>query len=89
MNPHALHAPETAYESGTTPIACSAWPAPTGNPPWPALEADIETDVAVIGAGLVGASLALHLAERGVRVALIEAQQPAAANRSALAQSGL
>ena len=77
MNPYALHAPETAYESGTIPIACSAWPAPTGNPPWPALEADMEADVAVIGAGLVGASLALHLAERGVRVALIEAQQPA------------
>lgn len=70
-------APYAAYESGTVPIACSAWPAPAVQQHWPALATDIEADVAVIGAGLVGASLALHLAERGVRVALLEARQPA------------
>jgi glycine/D-amino acid oxidase-like deaminating enzyme len=68
-----------AYESGTVPIHCSGWatvaPAPT--PSHVALQQDIEADVAVIGAGLAGASLALHLAERGVSVALLEARQPA------------
>ena len=66
-----------AYESGTVSIARSAWPAPAASPRWPALTADIEAEVAVIGAGVVGASLALHLAERGLRVALVEARQPA------------
>ena len=73
-----LYGPESAYENGTVAIASSAWPALAGAQRWPALQADIDTDVVVVGAGLVGASLALHLAERGVRVALIEAQQPAA-----------
>ncbi|HRQ63262.1 MAG TPA: UbiH/UbiF/VisC/COQ6 family ubiquinone biosynthesis hydroxylase [Xanthomonadaceae bacterium] len=34
-------------------------------------------DVAVVGAGMVGAAAALGLAKRGVRVALVEAQEPA------------
>ncbi|NLZ77994.1 MAG: FAD-binding oxidoreductase, partial [Gammaproteobacteria bacterium] len=32
----------------------------------------------VIGAGLAGSSVALHLAERGIRTVLLEADQPGA-----------
>ncbi|MNF35742.1 Gamma-glutamylputrescine oxidoreductase [compost metagenome] len=65
-----------AYESGVVPIRFSGWPLPQPVPTHPALEHDIEADVVVIGAGLVGASLALHLAEGGVRVVVLEADQP-------------
>lgn len=39
----------------------------------PALAGDIEADVCVVGAGIAGCSAALHLAERGYRVVLLEA----------------
>lgn len=39
------------------------------------LTADTSADVAVIGGGITGTSAALHLAERGYKVALLEAQQ--------------
>ncbi len=38
------------------------------------LAEDITTDVAIIGGGITGVSAALHLAERGYKVALLEAQ---------------
>jgi gamma-glutamylputrescine oxidase len=38
------------------------------------LDGDITTDVAIIGGGITGVSAALHLAERGYDVALIEAE---------------
>ncbi|MDX1433869.1 MAG: FAD-binding oxidoreductase [Gammaproteobacteria bacterium] len=38
-----------------------------------ALEGEVEADVCVVGAGFTGVSAALHLAERGYRVALLEA----------------
>lgn len=38
------------------------------------LDSSIETEVAVVGAGFTGLSTALHLAEQGVKVAVIEAQ---------------
>lgn len=37
-----------------------------------ALQADIECDVVVIGAGLLGSSAALHLSEQGVETVLVE-----------------
>ena len=40
------------------------------------LEGDVQADVAVVGAGFLGLSLSLHLVERGVRVALLEAAEP-------------
>jgi glycine/D-amino acid oxidase-like deaminating enzyme len=40
--------------------------------PYPALEGDTQCEVVVIGAGLLGASTALHLAEAGVETRLIE-----------------
>lgn len=58
------------------PLEPSLWyataaPAPDLGP----LEADAEADVCVVGAGYTGLSTALHLAEQGVRVVVLEAQQ--------------
>lgn len=41
--------------------------------PRPPLAGELETDIAVVGGGLAGCSAALHLAKRGFRVALLEA----------------
>ena len=43
--------------------------------PFPALKGDHRADVCVIGAGYTGLSAALHLAEAGRRVILLEAQR--------------
>ncbi|RKF14166.1 FAD-binding oxidoreductase [Roseovarius spongiae] len=58
-------------------IANSVWTA-TANPTpdFPALRGRAETDVAVIGGGYTGLSAALHLAERGVSVTLLESETP-------------
>jgi len=44
-------------------------------PGLPPLEGDIEADVCVVGAGLSGCSTALHLARRGYKVVLLEAER--------------
>jgi glycine/D-amino acid oxidase-like deaminating enzyme/nitrite reductase/ring-hydroxylating ferredoxin subunit len=53
----------------------SAWLDPDTDPLWPRLKHDLQVDVAVVGGGIVGVTAALRLAERGVRVALIEADR--------------
>lgn len=40
--------------------------------PFPALPGDVDCDVCVVGGGIAGCSSALHLAERGYRVVLLE-----------------
>jgi glycine/D-amino acid oxidase-like deaminating enzyme len=45
-------------------------------PPTPALEADTRADIAVVGGGITGLSTALHAAEAGAKVILLESQEP-------------
>lgn len=53
----------------------NTWYATTANPAPPSstLREDITVDVCVVGGGIAGCSTALHLAQRGYRVALLEA----------------
>lgn len=64
------------YERGDVPLRDVGWAPPVLPQPRPPLEGDEEASVVVIGAGLAGGSTALHLAERGVDVAVVEAAQP-------------
>lgn len=59
------------------PFPPSLWAA-TATPlePSPALAHDLDADVCVVGGGFTGLSTALHLAERGTDVVLVEASQP-------------
>lgn len=67
----------TLYDRGLAPIARSGWTLPDGEAqPYPALETSLDVDVVVIGAGLAGGSLALHLSEAGISVAVLESRQP-------------
>jgi glycine/D-amino acid oxidase-like deaminating enzyme len=65
------------YDTGHVDVSRSAWPVGAPALELPSLEGDHTADVAVVGAGLAGSSVALHLAERGARVALVEAREPA------------
>jgi len=59
------HAPAPSwYEASVTRPAASS-----------ALAGDIAADVCVVGAGIAGCSTALHLAERGYKVVLLEAER--------------
>jgi len=65
------------YDQGVVPIDASGWTTTRGvMPGYDALQEDVHTDVAIVGAGLAGASLALHLAQAGVGVVVLEARQP-------------
>jgi glycine/D-amino acid oxidase-like deaminating enzyme len=59
------------------PLAPSLWAATApAAPATPPLEGHVAADVVVIGAGYCGMSTALHLAERGTRVIVLEAHEP-------------
>ena len=62
-----------AQHDGAAPTwyEASAW----GRHSWPALDGDRRADVCVVGGGYTGLSAALHLAERGFRVVLLEARR--------------
>ena len=59
------------------PLPKSLW-ASIATPPvtYPPLAAHVAADCVIVGGGFTGLSTALHLAERGIRVVLIEANEP-------------
>ena len=67
----------SARPIGSHPAAGSLWAATAPPAPdTPALDSSMSTDVLVIGAGYTGLSTALHLAERGARVCVLDAHAP-------------
>jgi glycine/D-amino acid oxidase-like deaminating enzyme len=65
-----------AHAYGAGPRARCFWPTTATPPDHPAAEGEITCDVAVIGAGFTGLSAALHLAEAGQEVRVLEAESP-------------
>ena len=63
-----------AYSNG--PRDTCWWDETIPLPDWPALEGPVKTDVLVIGAGFTGLNAALHLAEQGVSVTVVDAEYP-------------
>lgn len=52
------------------------WDETIAAPEWPVLQGDLRADVVIIGAGFTGISAALHLAEAGVSVVVVDAETP-------------
>ena len=57
------------------PHTRSYYAATVAPPDYPPLQGDVDADVCVVGAGFTGISTALHLAERGYRVRVLEANR--------------
>ena len=64
------------YTYGSGPRTNCWWDETIASPDWPVLQGDLNTDVAIVGGGFTGLSAALHLAETGVSVAVLEAETP-------------
>ncbi len=63
--------------SAPFPLAPSLWAATApAAPPTPALDGEVRADVCIVGGGFCGLSAALHLAQAGARVVLLEAHEP-------------
>jgi glycine/D-amino acid oxidase-like deaminating enzyme len=66
------------YRQGTIGLDRVGWTKAVSSvsiPRYSALEESLSTDIVVVGGGLMGCSLALHLAERGASPVLLEAQE--------------
>ncbi|WP_433990074.1 Gamma-glutamylputrescine oxidoreductase (plasmid) [Pseudoseohaeicola sp. NH-UV-7] len=61
---------------GAGPRHSCWWDETCAAPEWPSIDENKQVDVAIIGAGFTGLSAALHLAEAGVSVAVMDAQHP-------------
>ncbi|WP_174146910.1 FAD-binding oxidoreductase [Leisingera sp. ANG59] len=66
----------SGYAYGPGPRSNCWWDETIAAPDWPVLEGETVSDVAIIGGGFTGLSAALHLAESGTSVALLEAETP-------------
>lgn len=64
------------YAYGPGPRNNCWWDETMAAPDWPVHSGENRVDVAIIGGGFTGLSAALHLAEAGVSVAVLEAQSP-------------
>lgn len=65
-----------AYAYGPEPRAGCWWDDTIAAPDWPVLAGDQNVDVAIIGGGFTGLSAALHLAQGGASVAVLEGETP-------------
>jgi glycine/D-amino acid oxidase-like deaminating enzyme len=64
------------YAYGPGPRNNCWWDETCAAPRWPEQSGDAQVDVTVIGGGFTGLSAALHLAEAGASVAVLEAETP-------------
>lgn len=64
------------YAYGPGPRSNCWWDETIAAPDWPVLQGEGSADVAIIGGGFTGVSAALHLAESGLSVAVLEAETP-------------
>jgi len=64
------------FASGNVDVAATLWANDAPPVEYSPLEGDAKTSVTVVGAGHMGTSLALHLAELGIDVVLLEAREP-------------
>lgn len=64
------------YAYGPAPRENCWWDETVDAPLWPRQSGELNVDVAVIGGGFTGVSAALHLAETGTSVAVLEAETP-------------
>ncbi|UWQ37386.1 FAD-binding oxidoreductase [Leisingera aquaemixtae] len=64
------------YAYGPGPRSNCWWDETIAAPDWPVLQGEASAEVAIIGGGFTGVSAALHLAESGVSVAVLEAETP-------------
>ena len=71
MAANLLHANDLTGEYPSSYYAATATPLA----PFPALKGEVRADVCIVGGGYTGLSAALHLAERGLSVVLLEAHR--------------
>ena len=64
------------YTFGAGPRHNCWWDETIATPEWPTPKGDLSVDVAIVGGGFTGLSAALHLAEVGASVAVLEAASP-------------
>lgn len=64
------------YTYGPGPRQGCWWDETVAAPGWPVQAGDLQADVAIVGGGFTGLSAALHLAQAGASVAVLEAETP-------------